>query len=128
MKIPDGYQRVMPYLILENADGFMEFAKNIFGATEKMKVNREGQDIIMHAEVMIGDSTIMFANSTDQFPVMNSNMFIYVEDVDITYNEALNAGSSSVMPPAEQEYGRSCGIQDPFGNVWWVTSVPQLSN
>lgn len=124
MKIPEGYQRVMPYLILENADGFMKFAKSIFGATEKMKVNREGEEVIMHAEVMIGDCTIMFANSTEQFPVMNSNMFIYVEDVDKTYNEALEAGSSSLMPPAEQEYGRSCGIQDPYGNVWWVTSVP----
>ncbi len=124
VKIPEGYQQVMPYLILSDADSFMLFAQKVFGATEKMKVMRENEDVIMHAEVYIGKSTIMFANSTDDFPVMNSNMFIFVADVDGTYQQALDEGSTSVMEPANQDYGRSCGIVDPFGNTWWITTAP----
>ena len=37
--------------------------------------------------------------------------------------KALQAGATSVMPPADQDYGRSCGVKDPCGNTWWITSV-----
>ena len=41
MKIPEGYQQVMPYLIVKDAAGFMEFMKNVFGAQEKFKMMRD---------------------------------------------------------------------------------------
>ena len=34
MKIPENYQTVMPYLILENAQGFIAFTQKVFGAKE----------------------------------------------------------------------------------------------
>lgn len=125
MNIPEGYNRVMPYLIIKSAEGFLEFAKNVFGATEKMKVMREDGETVMHAEVFIGESTIMFANSTDDFPVMNSNMFIYVNNVDETHQKALDAGAANIMAPSNRDYGRSSGITDPYGNTWWITEVPK---
>ena len=65
----------------------------------------------------------MFADSTDKIPQRNAGFFIYVEDADKTYKEALALGAKSVSEPADQEYGRSAGIEDPFGNAWWPTSL-----
>jgi uncharacterized glyoxalase superfamily protein PhnB len=50
-------------------------------------------------------------------------MFIYVEDADKTFQLALRNGAESIMELTNQEYGRSGGIKDPFGNIWWITSL-----
>ena len=46
----------------------------------------------------------------------------YVDNADATFQTALDAGAKSIMPPADQPYGRSGGIIDPFGNTWWITT------
>ena len=121
IKKSDGHQQVIPYLIVENASSFIDFVKHVFNAEEKKRVPRgEG---IMHAEVKIGDSTIMLSDVTEQFKQMNAGLFNYVANADETYLEAINAGATSIMEPANQDYGRSCGVKDPFGNTWWITSL-----
>lgn len=100
----------------------MAFMKSVFGATEKMNMMRD-KHIIMHAEIQLGDSTIMFSDATAQFEPRPAGMFVYVENADETYAKALAAGATSLMPPADQEYGRSCGVLDPFGNSWWPTTA-----
>lgn len=122
VKIPEGYQQIMPYLIIENAQAFLEFTANVFGATEKYKTMRDEKHI-MHAEISIGDSVVMFADATEQFKPQNAGLFIYVDHCDDVYKKAMEAGAASVMPPADQSYGRSAGVRDPFGNNWWLTSV-----
>jgi PhnB protein len=122
LSIPDGYQQVMPYLIVKNANQFSEFVKMVFNGKE---VNRHMRDekIIMHAELKIGDSIIMFAEAVDPWKPQNAGMFIYVENADETFQVAINHGAEVLMQPANQPYGRSCGVKDPFGNIWWITSV-----
>lgn len=122
IKIPENYQTIMPYLILNNAEQFIAFVQKVFDATETYRAMRDEQTI-MHAEIMIGGSTIMFADSTEKFAVRNAGMFIYVDDADKTFKKAIDAGATVVMEVANQSYGRSGGIQDPYGNIWWVTSV-----
>lgn len=121
MKIPEGYNTVMPYLIVNDPQKLMEFMKTVFHAREKMTVP-DDKGGIMHAEVYIGDSTIMFAGSTDRYPPQNAGMFVYVENADNTYAAALKHGATSVSEPRDQDYGRSGGITDPQGNTWWITS------
>jgi len=122
LNIPANNQVVMPYLILQEAAKFLEFTETVFGARLLLKHMRT-ETVIQHAEIMIGDSTIMFADATDQYPPQPAGLFIYVANADETYQKALNAGGSSIAAPADQEYGRSCGITDPSGNTWWITSV-----
>ena len=122
LNIPEGNQHVIPYLILPNALNFSQFVQDVFGATETVKhLHTDGS--LMHAQVIIGDSTIMFANSTDRFPPMTAGLFIYVANADESYQKALDAGCTSVMEPADQDYGRACGVLDPFGNTWWITGA-----
>ena len=121
MEIPKGHQAVMPYLMREDAAKFIEFTKNVFDAELTFKGERDGE--IGHCEININGSTIMFSNSRGDWKPATANMFVYVDSADARYEKAVAAGSETVMPPADQDYGRSCGVTDPFGNVWWITSV-----
>jgi len=123
MSIPSQYNRVMPYLIVPGAQQFIEFMQDVFEATEQIIVpGREG--LIMHAELRIGDSVIMLADTTAEFASRPAGIFIYVANVDETYRKALDKGSLSKMAPARQPYGYTCGFQDPFGNDWWPVEIP----
>ncbi|MGW8123999.1 VOC family protein [Roseivirga echinicomitans] len=123
MKIPQGHQTVMPYLMLNNAEGFSEFATKVFKANVNMVKLREDEKTIMHSELMIGASTIMFCSATEQFPPQTANLFVYVPNADEAYLKALKNGATSVMDLSDQDYGRTCGVLDPYGNTWWITSV-----
>lgn len=123
MEIPKVHQAIMPYLMLKNAAGFIEFTKTVFNADAGMQRMRDDVDTIMHAEIMISGSTIMFCQASDQWAVANANLFIYVEDADETYSLAIVNGAATVMGLSDQDYGRTCGVTDPFGNTWWITAI-----
>jgi len=120
--IPEHYQTIMPYLILDNAQKFIEFMKSVFGAIESLKVMRN-EDCIQHAELRLSECTIMLADSTQQYLKNPGAFFIYVQDADAVYQKAIDHGSTILNEMADQEYGRSGGVLDPFGNTWWITSV-----
>jgi PhnB protein len=122
LNIPQGYQAIMPYLILENAAGFIDFAVAVLGATEKMRTMRD-ETHLGHCEITIGESTLMVSDASDQWGVNTCALFVYVEDADAAFAKALALGAKPIMEPADQPYGRSCGFTDPFGNIWWPTSV-----
>src|SRR5437762_2545991 len=64
--IPDGYHTATPYLIVKDAAAALDFYKKAFGATEVMRL-ADPSGKVGHAEIKIGDSTIMLA---DEFPEM----------------------------------------------------------
>ena len=122
--IPTGNQAVMPYLMLQDAAGFIHFTKEVFGAIQNGDIHkRPDSPGIMHAEVTISGSTIMCCDARSNWKPTPANMFVYVADADATYKKALKEGATSVMALSNQEYGRTCGVADPQGNVWWITSV-----
>lgn len=123
MDIPDGHQQVMPYLIVKGADQFMDYTRKVFDAVLAMRVDRPGTQSLMHGEMLIGESRIMFAEATDEWTAFPASLFIYVPDADAAYHRALNAGGTVVMDLSDQDYGRTCGVKDHFGNVWWMTTV-----
>ncbi len=128
--IPDGYQAITPYLIVEGAASAIAFYQKVFGAIELMRLS--GPDgKVGHAELMINDSRIMLA---DEAPQMGSRaprafggspvrMMLYVEDVDATAKRAVDAGAKLVRPIEDQFYGdRAGGLEDPFGHYWHVAT------
>lgn len=123
MEIPKGHQTIMPYLMLNGAARFIDFTREVFGAELSFSTPRDENDAIMHAEIAINGSTIMFTEATDQWKVATAHLFIYVADVDTIFQKALEAGASVLMEVEDKDYGRSGGITDPFGNTWWITSV-----
>jgi PhnB protein len=122
MNIPKGHQTLMPYLMLDNASAFITFVEQVFHVKPALMKMRD-EKVVMHSEVMIGDSTIMFCDATEQWKAQTANMFVYVADADDSFKRAVAAGATVVMDLADQDYGRSCGVKDTTGNVWWITSV-----
>jgi uncharacterized glyoxalase superfamily protein PhnB len=123
MKITKGHHRVMPYLIVEDGQAFLNFTESLFGVKVLEKIMRaDGK--IRHAEILIGDSCIMFGTATTEFPVQNAMLYIYVEDTDASFKMAMDMGAEAVMEPYDEDYGaRSAGLRDPFGNVWWLATL-----
>jgi PhnB protein len=118
--IPDGYQNVIPYLIVDGAAALLDFVMQAFGAAEHERMAREDGSI-GHAEVRIGDSVVMVSDSRGEWKPMQAAMYVYVPDTDATYHRAIEAGATSLMEPADQFYGdRNAGVRDPFGNIWWI--------
>ena len=114
----------MPYLILKNAEGFIDFTKKVFNASEVYKgYDEENPNQIVHAEVQINGCNIMMADVTEDFDTANANLFICVDDADETYQLALQNGATVVNEIADQSYGRGGGVKDPWGNVWWISSM-----
>ena len=121
--IPDGYTAITPYLIVENAAGYLDFLGNAFGAVERTRVPM-GEGLIGHAEVEIGGAVVMLSDALPPaFPVTSSQIHLYVEDVDAVYAQAVSAGATAVAEPADQFYGdRIARVADPSGNQWSIAS------
>ena len=104
---------------------FIDFVKNVFDAELTTNMHRLRDDglTVNHSEITIGGSTIMFSDASAQWPVQTANLFVYVKSADETFRKAIDSGATTVMPLSNQDYGRTCGVADPFGNVWWITSL-----
>jgi len=125
MNLPSGHQTIMPYLILKGASRFIDFCKKVFDAKDSNQQVLRDDGTVMHAEIILNGSTIMVTDETKDWSQQNANLFVYVPDADETYQKALDNGATSLMELSDQDYGRTCGVTDPFGNIWWITSVKQ---
>ena len=120
--IPTGYHTVTPYLVVQGAAQLIDFSIQAFDAEEIHRMARP-DGAIMHAEVKIGDSRVMIAEAQDEFSPMPAMLHLYVEDADAVYRQALQAGATSLREPEDQFYGdRIGGVQDSFGNQWWMAT------
>ena len=105
------------------AQRFIEFVTNAFGGEELMR-HAEG-DMVLHAKVQIGDSVIELGEARYPTQSMPTAIYLYVDDVDAKYEQALKAGGISMLPPTDQAYGdRNAWVKDPFDNVWYI-AAPQ---
>jgi PhnB protein len=128
--IPEGYHTVTPYMYIRDAASAIEFYKKAFNAKEIMCM--KGPDgKVKHAEIRIGNSPIMV---TDEWPECGAlspqtlkgsavSLYLYVEDVDALFKQAIAAGGKEIHPVKDQFYGdRSGGLTDPFGHVWYLAT------
>jgi PhnB protein len=133
--IPEGYEAVMPYLVVKDAAAAIEFYTEVFGATELYRFNDKGR--VGHAELRVGDGRLMLA---DEYPEMGYSapkegkappvgLMVYVQDVDMVVERAVEAGATVERQVADQFYGdRIGGIVDPFGHRWYIaTRVEELT-
>jgi PhnB protein len=124
--IPPGYHTATPYLVLSDAAKAIDFYTQAFGASEKFRMGGPGGKI-GHAELQIGDSVIMLSDempgggtrSAKSLGGTSASVFLYVEDVDSVFSQAVQAGAKADMPPADMFWGDRFGkLTDPFGQPW----------
>jgi uncharacterized glyoxalase superfamily protein PhnB len=125
--IPEGYHTVTPFVSVKGAVQFIDFLREAFGGIELGRVGEEGA--IGHAEVRIGDSVVMMFDAKEVWPDTPALLRLYVEDCDAVYQQALQAGATSVTRPTNVPWGdRVSRVRDPFGNLWWIqTRIENVS-
>lgn len=126
---PEGYHSVTPYLIVDDAEGAIDFYTKAFGATEKMRLPMGGK--IGHAEILIGDSHVMLSDEWPDHDALGpkkrggatSSLTVYVPDVDRAFERAVAAGATVSMPIENQFWGDRMGsLVDPFGHKWMLAT------
>ncbi len=129
--IPAGFHVVTPALTTKDVEKAIGFYTRAFGAEERMRFLAPDQKGIMHAELKIGDSIIMLG---EEHPHMGCHgpeslggtpvsLYLYVEDADHIFSQALAAGAKADKPVEDMFWGDRCGtLTDPFGHKWNVAT------
>jgi PhnB protein len=127
---PQARQSATAYLIVNDAARAIEFYEQAFGATETMRLHGPGERI-GHAEIRIGNSTIMLADEFPDFGAVSAQtlggspvrIMLQVDDVDAAAARAVAAGAKVVRPVQDQFYGERSGqFSDPFGYTWMIST------
>jgi PhnB protein len=121
-----------PRLAFKDVGKAIDFYTEAFGAKETFRFETELG--FGHAEIMIGDSVIMFAEewpeggrysaeTLGQSPV---SMELNVPDVDAFVEHAVAVGAKLIIPIKDEFYGYRKGtLLDPFGYKWSVYTVKE---
>jgi PhnB protein len=119
---PTGYSTVSPYLIVDGAQRTIDFLVKVFDA-ELLRQFPDGAGRLLHSEVKIGDTIVMIADAGDGWPPVNTNVHVYVADVDATYQAAIEAGATSLQVPVKKgDEDKRGGVLDPCGTTWWIAT------
>ena len=118
--VPDGYYSATPSLTIKGASQAIEFYKKIFDAKETHRFPGPDGKSIMHAEIKIGNSTIMLCDEMPEMGILSptsvgnptSGIYLYVNDADSTFNKAVSNGAKPLIP-----------MMDGFWGAEWVRSL-----
>ena len=128
--IPEGWNTLTPHLICAGASDAIAFYKKAFGAVELNRLDSpDGK--IMNAALRIGSSVVMLFDEAPEWKSFGPKtlkgspvtLHLYVPDVDASFAQAVAAGATATMPPAEMFWGDRYGqVQDPFGHNWSIAT------
>jgi PhnB protein len=120
--VPTGFHTVTTCISVPGVAKIIDFVKNAFNGEELFRMDAPNGSIA-HAEVKVGDSIVMFGEPCGEWGPRPCNLYLYMKNVDVVYKQALAAGGKSIQEPKDQFYGdRSCGVEDPGGNYWWIAT------
>ncbi len=116
----------------------IDFYVAAFGAVETQRMEMP-DGLVAHAEIEIEGSRIMLGDEWPDSPTKSpsslggastATLFIYTDDVEALWQQALDAGAEVVFPLEDQFYGDRAGrVRDPFGHTWGLgQQVEQLSD
>ena len=117
------YNKVNPFVIIKGgATGFIDFVERVFDAEENKQVRTPDRDgTLIHAEVQIGDSMILLADSKEDWPFTPSFLQVYVDNAQETLNRAEKEGAQIITNVSIFYNGlKLARIKDNWGNIWWL--------
>jgi PhnB protein len=118
---PEGWHSVTPRLVARDPARLVLFLKEAFGATGEFRND-------VPSQVQIGDSMVMVSGVGPREETA-SFLYLYVEDADVVYERAIEAGAKSIEAPADMPYGdRRAMIEDPGRNVWQIATALGTQN
>ena len=120
--VPEGLQAVTPFLHPVGAAKLIDFMKEAFAA-EEISRYQSPDGMIQHATERIGNSMIEMGEAHGEAQPMPPALYMYVEDLDASYERALKAGATSLQSPTEQAYGdRTAWVKDAWDITWYLAT------
>lgn len=125
---PNAIHEVFAYLRVSDTAAALRFYAQAFGAVEKFRLT-EPSGRIGHAEMQLGPAVLMLSDPYPEYglhaPVGGQDIgcavHLHVDDADAMCAQAVAAGATLLMPPADQFYGERGGrLRDPFGHTWLI--------
>ena len=119
---PEGYHNITPLLKVKDITKLIDFLTYTFGAKE---INRYKQKDgkLTRIDIKIGNSVIIIFDSVCETKPIVGAFYLYVNDVDKIYQNALKYGATSLREPKNEVYGDRCAIVlDQLGNQWWIAT------
>lgn len=121
---PQGYTRVCPYVLYEDAPSAVEYLTTTFGFVQRLA--QTGAAGRMHTELVLGeDGLVMLGQAGESFrspkrldaypPVL---IHFYVDDVDALHERATAAGADLTDLEMAPVGDRRFTATDPEGQVW----------
>jgi uncharacterized glyoxalase superfamily protein PhnB len=118
---PTGFATLNPFFITRDADGLIAYLREVFGGEERLDVRTVDIDgLLLHAELEIGGTTLMFAERKPDWPFLPQLTQIYVDDVESVLARATERGAQIVTRPTDFFGTDFSRMIDPWGNMWWV--------
>ena len=118
---PKGFSTANPFFITRDADGLIVFLRETFGGAEHLDARTVDIDgLLLHAELEIGGTTLMFAERKPDWPFLPQLTQIYVDDVEDLLARAVQRGARVVTRPTDFFGTTFSRMIDPWGNLWWV--------
>lgn len=122
---PAGHNTVNSFVVVDGAVEFIEFLTAVFDATEDQEAHAPdfyaGDGTLIHAEVRIGNSTVMLADRKTDWPFTPALTQVYVADAAETLRRA-TAHGATVVTEVSAFYGGYdiARFKDPWHNLWWL--------
>src|SRR4051812_41402933 len=115
-KIREGFSTLSPYLVVDGAEKAIEFYQKALGA-KVVDVSKGPDGKVYNAQLKFGNCMLML---NDEFPDYGSvgpnklggsavTIHMSVEDVDMLWKSATDAGMEVTMPLADQFWGDRYG-------------------
>jgi uncharacterized glyoxalase superfamily protein PhnB len=121
--VPHGFSAVTSYLCVEDAEGFLRFVQEAFGAPTTL-VTRDPDGRIRHAEFSIEGVPVECSEARPPRSPTRTGFHVFVADPDAAHARALAAGATETYPVTVHPYGeRSGGVRDRWGNDWYLAAV-----
>ncbi|SRR5258708_5200234 len=133
---------IVPCLVVADIDEAVRFYQSAFGAVELFRSPCAG-GVGQHVNLRIWNSLVCLSQEEPQVRAkqMEYSMLaspstlhgstcifqVRVPDADAAFDRAVHAGGAPVMPPTNMLWGdRYSLIQDPFGQMWAITTVQEV--
>ena len=120
--VPTGGAVVNPFVIVDDAAGFVEFVAGVFDVVETPGARTpmpDGQ--LIHAELRLGTVDLMVADRRAGWPARPALLQVWVRDVATVLRRAGGRGARPITPATpfyrEVTLGR---MLDRWQNIWWL--------
>jgi len=120
---PKDYNSLSPYFMVKDSQRWAQLLQGVFNA-QMLRHYHRPDGSLMHGELRLDDSVIMYSEATDDYPANTFMLHVYVPDVMATWKLAMDNGCTPVQLPSQKpdDEDKRGMFADFAGNMWAIAT------